>query len=260
MLHLFSKYFNEIHKYRCNCIISVFVAKIWSSSSCPCSRIAKNALVLSEKFGSSDQKICINYYMGAGQLESHLSCSNKLRKGFASGLSSGDANTAFFCASHGVYFSIISAEKDLTSLLKEIDYYLLLLETHKSELTKKFLLCFRETVATLIDRGETTGIDAKLSYADAYDLGPGNKLLASLYFQEVFRNYWLGYTERCHHYAQKSMSISKQENFSTSIMKFYHGKVVQACIFEQRLHQGLSNDLPLPFIISLLQVLIYLIY
>mmetsp|Transcript_23122 Transcript_23122/g.33019 ORF Transcript_23122/g.33019 Transcript_23122/m.33019 type:complete len:804 (-) Transcript_23122:247-2658(-) len=186
-------------------------------------RIAKNALVLSEKFGSSDQKICINYYMGAGQLESHLSCSNKLRKGFASGLSSGDANTAFFCASHGVYFSIISAEKDLTSLLKEIDYYLLLLETHKSELTKKFLLCFRETVATLIDRGETTGIDAKLSYADAYDLGPGNKLLASLYFQEVFRNYWLGYTERCHHYAQKSMSISKQENFSTSIMKFYHG-------------------------------------
>ena len=202
-------------------------------NSCPHarSRIAKNALLLSEKFGSSDQKMCINYYLGAGHLESYQSGSNQLRKGFASGLSSGDPNQAFFCAGHGVYFSLISAERDLASLLKELDYYLLLLETYKSELAKKFILCYRETVATLIDRGETTGIDAKLSYADACDLGPGNKLLEVFYLQEVFRNYWLGYTERCHHYAQKSLSISRQENFFIYIMKFYHGKEVQALYF-----------------------------
>eukprot|EP00986_Skeletonema_menzelii_P008360 scaffold3484_cov74-Skeletonema_menzelii.AAC.1 len=41
-------------------------------------RIAKNALVLSEKFGTSDQKICINYYLGAGHLEPYLSGSNHL--------------------------------------------------------------------------------------------------------------------------------------------------------------------------------------
>ena len=185
---------------------------------------------MSEKFGSSDEKtqLCVNYYLGAGQLEPYHLDASQLRKGFESGLSSGDSNPAFYCANLGVYFSIISAEKDLTSLLKEIDYYLLLLETYKSELAKKPILCYRETVATLIDRGETTGIDAKLSYADACDLGPGNKLLGVFYFQEVFRNYWLGYTERCHHYAQKSMDISKQENFFNYIVKFYHGKNVQA--------------------------------
>eukprot|EP00986_Skeletonema_menzelii_P001198 scaffold313_cov104-Skeletonema_menzelii.AAC.1 len=161
-------------------------------------RIAKNALVLSEKFGTSDQKICINYYLVAGHLEPYLSGSNHLRKGFAS-------------------------------------------ETYKNELAKKFLLCYRETVATLIDRGETTGIDAKLSYADAYDLGPGNKLLEVLYFQEVFRNYWLGYTERCHHYALKSLDISKQENFFIYNMKFYHGTPL------------LSNTLP--FITTALNLL-----
>ena len=198
------------------------------SFSCPCRRIAKNAFVLSEKVGSTDQKIKLYYYIGAGHLESYLSGSNQLRKGFASSLSSGDFNEAFFYAAHAVHFSIISAEKDLTSLLKEIDYYLLLLETYKSELAKKFILCYRETVATLIDRCETTGIDAKISYADVCDLGPNNKLQEVFYFHSVFRNYWLGYTERCHHYTQESLAISKEDSFFIVIIKFYRGKNVPA--------------------------------
>ena len=201
----------------------------------PRSRIAKNALVLSEKFGSSDQKplIFFNYYLGTGHLDSYLLNASQLRKGFASGLSSGDAGGAFNCASKLTHFSILSAEKDLTSLLKEIDYYLLLLKTYKSEFAKKIILCYRETVSTLIDRGETTGIDAKLSHKDveACGLGPGNQLQDIFYFHQMFRNYWLGYTERCRHYAQKAFTCSKKGHFFIYIMKFYHGKKVQALYF-----------------------------
>ena len=193
----------------------------------PRSGIAKSALVLSEKFGSSDERtqLCVNYSMGAGHLEPYHLNASQLRKGFSAGLSSGGANTAFFCATHGIRFSIFSAEKDLTSLLKEIDYYLLLLETYKNEYAKKFILCYRETVATLIDKGETTGIEAKLSLRDveACDIGQGNKLQEAFYFQQMFRNFQLGYTERCRHYVEKYSSIVNKGHFFNFNIKFYYG-------------------------------------
>lgn len=60
----------------------------------------------------------------------YVSGSYQLCDGFVSGLSSGDANTAFFCAAYGIHFSVISGGKDLASLLKEIDYYIHLLKTY----------------------------------------------------------------------------------------------------------------------------------
>ena len=186
---------------------------------------------LSEKFGLSDEmtELCVNYYMGAGHLDSYRSGAKQLRKGFASGLSFGNVNTAFYCAGQGAYFSVISAEKDLSSLLQEIDYYLHLLETYKSEMTKKYFLCIRETVSTLIDRGEETSILAKLSQADVSD--QENKLLEMFYFHQVFRNYWLGYGERCHYYVQKCLKIFKPGKFNIYVIKFYHGKCNNLCVF-----------------------------
>ena len=191
------------------------------------SHIAKNALAMSEKFGSSDKKteLCVNYYMGAGHLDSYQSGADQLRRGFASGMSSGNASMAFYCASHGIHFSTMSAEQDLSSLLKEIDYYLHLLGIYKSEMAKKIILCYRETVSTLIDRGEATGIEARLCQADISDPAPGNKLLEVFYFHQVFRNYWLGYTERCHHYAEKSFTVTKNER--KFVFFFYYGKKFQ---------------------------------
>ena len=204
-----------------------------------CSHIAKSAWVLSEKFGSSDEKtqLCTNYYMGAGHLEPYQLNASQLRKGFASGLSSGGANTAFFCAAHGIHFSIISADRDLTSLLKEIDYYLLLLGTYKNELAKKFILCYRETVSTLIDKGDKTGIEAKLSQSDVEtcDLAQGNKLQEAFYFQRMFRNYWRGYTERFHYYTQKYLSISNGRFFYNYNIKFYQGEEIHS--FERLFHK-----------------------
>ena len=216
------------------------ITYVFSQSHCK----ERNDIVGEVRFDRSKDKALL-LYMGAGHLEPYLSGSNQLRRCFASSLSLGDFNAAFFCAAHAVQFSIISAEKDLTSLLKEIDYYLLLLETYKSELAKKFILCYRETVATLIDKGETTGIDAKISYADVCDLGPRNKLQELFHFHSVFRYYWLGYTERCHHYIQESLAIAKKDSFFIVIIKFYQGKETQKlCSFERLFHQELSNTLP----------------
>eukprot|EP00985_Skeletonema_marinoi_P014352 scaffold7266_cov121-Skeletonema_marinoi.AAC.14 len=172
-------------------------------------------------------EVLVNYYIGAGHIDSYQLGAKRLRRGFSSGLSSGNASTAFLCAGQWANFSTISAEIDLPSLLREMDYYLHLLELYKSELIKKFILCYRETVSTLIDKGQTTAIDAKLSYTDVSDPGrdpgTGNKLLEMFYFHQVFRNYWIGYSERCHHYATKFFTVSKPGHFRIYVIKFYHG-------------------------------------
>lgn len=182
-------------------------------------------MALSKRFGLSDQtaELCVNYYIAAGHLDSYHLGAKQLRKGFESGLSSGNASTAFYCAGHGVYFSMLGGEKDLISLRKEIDYYLHLLETYKSEV-KNSILCIRETVSILIDNGEGTGIEATPCYGDLSD--PGNKRNARVfYFHHAFRTYWLGHTERCLHFVQKFFDVIEAEKFEVYVMKFYHGKL-----------------------------------
>lgn len=192
--------------------------------SFPCRRIAKNAMVLSERFDLSDEmaELRLHFHMGAGHLESFQFGASNLRKGFGSGLTSGNANTAFYCAIQGTFYSIISAEKELNLLLQEIDYYLHLLKTYKSEMTRYYMLCYRETVSILIDKGDATGIEAKLCHDDVSD--PGNKLLEVFYFHEVFRNHWLGYPERSNHYVKKYEELIEPRYFEAYIIKFYKGK------------------------------------
>ena len=199
---------------------------------------------MSERFDSSDEmaELRLHYHAGAGHLESFQSGAKQLRKGFGSGLTSGNANAAFYCAIQGTFFSIISGEKELTLILQEIDYYLNLLKTYKSEMTRHYLLCYHETVSLLIDKGEATGIEAKLCYGDVCD--PGNKLLEVYYFHMVFRNYWLGYTERSNHYVQKYDGILQPRYFEAYIIKFYHGKL-QPVYFGR--HARIHSHAPLFF-------------
>ena len=188
------------------------------------SGIAKNAIGLAESLNLTDRMagIRLHFYMGAGHLESFQVGASQLRKGFGSGLSSGDANTAFYCAIQGTFFSIISGEKELCSLLQEIDYYLHLLKTYSSEMTRKYLLCYRETVSILIDKGEATGIEDRLRFEDVSD--PGNKLLEVFYFHELFRHYWLGHPERSNYYIKKYGEIIQPRYFEVYVVKFYSGK------------------------------------
>jgi len=182
------------------------------------SHIAKNALSLLERFdvgGDQISGVFMNFY---GRIAWHYEpfqvCGDNLRRGFESGLSSG-SNLGFHCAFHVIKTAIISGEK-LDSLLKEIDYYLHLLKTYKSELMKNALLISRETVSALIDKGEATSIEAKVF---------NNSSQEPVFFHQAYRAFWSGYTVRCHHYFEKCSQLSGQYvQFNPFVLKFYHGK------------------------------------
>ena len=182
-------------------------------------------MILSEKLDSSEDiaEVRLFFWRGVGQFHSYQSGAAQLRKSFVTSMSFGNAKLAFYCAGQGTQFSTISAEKDLASLLKEIDYYLHLLETYKNQMAQMCLLCYRETVSALIDKGETTSIQARLSYADVCGPGPGNALQEVFYFHQAYRCYWLGYSERCHHYVQKYGELVQPSLLEPSIIKFYEG-------------------------------------
>ena len=126
------------------------------------SRIANDGMSISKKFNfSPDQMagLACEYVYSVGYLEwFHLGV-RRLRSVFESALSSGNAGKAFYSAALLIILSIISGEKKLTLLLKEIDYYLHLLETYNSEGARKYLVIFRKTVSILIDKGEATSIE-----------------------------------------------------------------------------------------------------
>ena len=180
-------------------------------------------MALSERFNSPDQmaELSLIFNNTVGQFEWIHPVAQRLRACFHSALSSGNASMGFLCAATSINYSVLSGEKELNSLLKEIDYYLHLLETYKSEVSKKYMLCARETVSILIDKGEATSIVAKESHGDVSD--PGNKFVDTYYCHQVLRNFWLGYDERSRHFAQKGFATIKQGSYLLCIMKFYHG-------------------------------------
>ncbi len=190
------------------------------------SRIAKNAMALSERFNSTDQKMAelsLNFMNSVGHLEWFHPGAQRLRVCFHSALSSGNANMGFLCATQSINFSLVSGEKELNSLLKEIDYYLHLLKSYKSEVSKKYILCFRETTSMLIDKGEATSnsIEEKDYHGDLSD--PGNKFLDTFYCHKVLLNFWLGYYERSRHFAQKGLERIRRGTYLYHIVKFYYG-------------------------------------
>lgn len=184
-----------------------------------CSHIAKNALSLLERFdvgGDQISGIFMNFYGRiAWNFEPFQVCGDNLRRGFESGLSSG-SNFGFNCAFHVIKTGIISGE-NLVALLKEIDYYLHLLKTYKSELMRNALLISRETVSALIDKGGVTGIEVKVV---------SNSGQEPVLFHQAFRAFWSGYTVRCHHFFEKCSQLSGlYVQFNPILLKFYHGKL-----------------------------------
>ncbi len=183
------------------------------------SHIAKNALSLLDRFdvgGDQISGIFMNFYGRiAWKFESFQICGDNLRRGFESGLSSG-SNFGFHCAFHAIKTGIMSGE-NLVALLKEIDYYLHLLKTYKSELMRNALLISRETVSALMDKGEASGTDAK---------AVSNSSKEPVFFHQAFRGFWSGYTVRCHHFFEKCSQLSGlYVQFNPILLKFYHGKL-----------------------------------
>ncbi len=195
------------------------------------SRIAKNAMSMLKRFDVADQypSFYLNYYSRvAWRFEPLQECVDKSRRAFEAALSLGFVDTAFYCAIHVILKSIFSG-KSLRSILKEIDYYLHLLKTYKSEVSKTYMLIFRETVSSLIDNGQTTRIEATPRVGDLND--PCNKLRESALFHKAMQSFWIGHTQRCRYYNEKCVPIlAPLAQFTTYLSKFYHGKEVNVTI------------------------------
>ena len=166
--------------------------------------------------------IVFEYVYSVGYLEwFHLGI-RRLRSGFESALSSGNTNMAFYSAAQIISLSIISGEKKLTLLLKEVNYYLHLLETYNNEITRTFLFIYRKTVCLLIDKGEGTSTGAN------DDVGEGDALpqvvMDMVYVNGTIQSYWLGYKERCCHFVKKCFdSLPYYYHEYRVIVMFYHG-------------------------------------
>ena len=167
--------------------------------------------------------VYLNFYgRVAWRFEPFQVCADNLRQAFETALSLGQVDIAFYCSAHAIKYAIFSGT-NLRSLLKEIDYYLHLLETYKCEVARNFLLTFRETVSILIDNGQATSIEAKACIGDLND--PETKMRESVFFHRVVQCYWVGHTERCQHFSEKCLPIlAPLGQFNTYLSKFYHGK------------------------------------
>ena len=175
--------------------------------------MAKNIMSLLDRVDVGDQIPSVyNSFYGtiAWRFEPKQLCTNFLRQGFESGLSSGKSEDGFTCAIQAIKFAIFGGE-NLMSLLKEIDYYLHQLETYNNALARNFMLNHRETVSTLIDKGSATAIEAKASFP---------------FVHQAIRMYWLGWTERCTHFIQKNWKMIEQSgpSYLFCIINFYFGK------------------------------------
>ena len=195
------------------------------------SQMAKSAMSMLNRFDVADQYpwfYLIYYGRLAWRFEPLQVCADMLRRAFETALSLGQVGTAFYCSTHSIKSLFYSGAR-LRSILKEIDYYLHLLETYKSEASKNFLLIFRETVSLLIDNGKTTSIESTPCVGDLDD--PGNKLRESALFHKVIQCLWVGHAQRCRYYSEKCVPIlAPLAQLTTFMSKFYHGKAADVII------------------------------
>lgn len=187
----------------------------------------------------------LNYYgRVAWRFEPLQECADKLRRAFEAALSLGHVDSAFYCSIHVIVKSIFSGAS-LRSILKEIDYYLHLLKTYKSEVSKTYMLIYRETVSLLID-GQTTSIEATPCVGDLND--PGNKLRESALFHKACQSFWAGHTQRCRYYNEKCAPIlGPLAQLTTYLAKFYHGKEANVPI---EMNWMEANHAPIPTNVS----------
>lgn len=174
-------------------------------------RVGKAAMTLFERFDSSEiiPEVFYCYYgFVAVNKEPLQLCTDHLRKGFEVGVSAGDATIACYNSIHLIRTALLGGE-ELSSLLKEADYHLEVLTSFRIKLSMPYINAYRETISTLIDKGQSTAPQTTESKTviPSYEAEPNasNTVYAqrhneTLYFNKVLQSFWLGYSERTHHW------------------------------------------------------------
>eukprot|EP00581_Thalassiosira_minuscula_P032871 CAMPEP_0183765380 /NCGR_PEP_ID=MMETSP0739-20130205/10914_1 /TAXON_ID=385413 /ORGANISM="Thalassiosira miniscula, Strain CCMP1093" /LENGTH=274 /DNA_ID=CAMNT_0026004045 /DNA_START=79 /DNA_END=903 /DNA_ORIENTATION=+ len=142
-----------------------------------------------------------------------------LRIGFDAGMSSGESGTAFLNSIQHIKTALFSGE-NLPTLLDRVDYYLELAGLHKHVLAKTHLLMFRDTISTLIDKGESTSSKVFLNKTVAESANDS----AISQFHRAIQAFWIGHSERCHHNAGKVLEMSSVTGrLGDAVIMFFYG-------------------------------------
>ena len=146
----------------------------------------------------------------------------KLRQGFDAGMSAGNSATAFVNGTQHIIVSYYAGET-LQKILQKIDDYLTLTNLYKHKLIKSLLLIFRDTISTLIDQGKSTSSNTD-SICNENAAETNVHTLRSIFFHRASQAFWLGHTERCHHYFLKVLQLSDViAKLANIIAIFYQG-------------------------------------
>ena len=110
---------------------------------------------------------------------------------------------------------------NLQALLKEVDYYHDVMLRFRHTLLLRYLLGFRETISTLIDKGERTGYKGNKDIIYEGDEGATeSRDEMAMFINRTLQSFWCGYTQRCHHYATKAMDVQAGGEHNKLMLSF----------------------------------------
>ncbi|KAL7540660.1 hypothetical protein ACHAXR_010684 [Thalassiosira sp. AJA248-18] len=192
---------------------------------CEAWRIGNVAMSLLKRFSSEIVPLVYVCHYGfvAVFFQPMQLCADGLRKGFQVGLSAGESAHAFYNSMRLVSISLLAGE-NLSSLLRTTDYHLEMMSRFRNKLSVPNLSSYRETVSTLIDKGQSTS--AQIKNAAKLEETVSNAAYSKRHNETellncVLQSFWLGHAERCHHYAKKALDHPTLVPFFRLFILFY---------------------------------------
>lgn len=85
----------------------------------------------------------------------------------------------------------------LPTVLKRLEYYLGVTSKYGNTFSKTHLLLYRDTLLLLMGKTATD------NYSQVQDNALKNFSLETTYYHKATRAFWIGHSERCHHFIEK---------------------------------------------------------
>ena len=118
-----------------------------------------------------------------------------LKRGLEIGLSTGDFFLGFLGGVHYVQKSLLSGMK-LSSLKRECDYYLRLIDSSNQKMCKTYMGGLNDTIAKIINSEATVD-------SEELDTDEVGDIPESQTFYRVLQCFWLGHYDRCLYFSEK---------------------------------------------------------
>ena len=187
------------------------------------SQIGKAAMsCYQNRYNTSDQlpQLSVAYYgFFAWHIESLQTCAAMLRRGFDAGMSLGQINHAIANSIHEIKYSLAAGYK-LHTLLDKLNHTLELANNHQQNMAEVYLMIFRGTISTLINKREAS---IEKSYDSPSEM-TNSHVLEVMYYHRSLQAFWQGHSERCQHYINKFLqAFSSEGRINTLFIQFIHG-------------------------------------